>query len=113
MKWLKFFLIWFLIGMTVFYHLADFSQPVWSHIYYVWDKGKDVLVMAALIAVAPRFKKFVLPIFIFSIIRFLWEVASWVIQADINNSKVIDYLFLLCLAVYLWIFTNEWKEWQK
>lgn len=113
MKWLQLFLIWFLIGMTVFYHMADFSQPVWSHIYYLWDKGKDVLIMAALIALAPRLKKFVLPVFVFSIIRFLWEVAAWVINEDINNSKVIDYLFLLCLGVYLWIFIKESKEWQK
>lgn len=113
MKWYRSSIMWYLLGLLLFYHMADFSNPVWGHLYYVWDKGKDVLLLVALAGLAPKHRKQILPVIIFSIIRLLWEVAAWLINQNINGSKVIDYLFLLCLVVYLWPFIKESKEWQK
>ena len=113
MKWYRSSIMWYLLGLLLFYHMADFGKPFWGHLYYVWDKGKDVLLLVTLAGLAPRHRKQILPVIIFSIIRFLWEVATWIISTDINGSRVIDYLFLLCLAAYLWPFIKESKEWQK
>lgn len=103
---------WYFIGMLTFYQFADFSTPAWAKWYYLWDKTKDVL-LAAVIGYSINWGSSFKIIFYFCLIRLLWEVAALIISADINDSRVIDWLFLVFLTMWFYTMLNEVRKWQK
>lgn len=106
--WLVVAAVWYFIGMLCFYHIADFSKPDWGTAYYLWDKAKDLLFAGAIVYNIPR-SKFKI-IFYFCIIRLVWEIAALTLNSDINNGRVIDWLFLLFVGIWVYQLSSEWQK---
>lgn len=108
-------LIWYAVGITVCWILIFTSVQHWADVYYIWDKSKDVLLMLVILYLIPRHR--ILPtafVFVYTILRLLWEIVSIIIQADINTHWGANILFLImavCLAIYLLIdIRKRWKQ---
>lgn len=103
----------YIVGLLVFY-VWGIVNTGWHEYYYLWDKGKDLLVFIAMYEIAnKRLKKAIKPVIIFSIIRFLWQVISSVTSSDINNVKAVDYLFVTLVLVCSYLTIKDLYEWHK
>lgn len=78
-----------MMGLLVFYHIADFTDQNWMQGYFYWDKGKDLLFIAAIYYLTRR-QRAVLVILLFSAIRFVWELVANLTGLPINNIPVIN-----------------------
>ena len=101
-------LVVYMLGLMVFYHMADFSHPDWKAAYYMWDKAKDLILILAIYLLTKR-QRALLVILLFSAIRFLWELIADISHTDINNIVAINWLFLVCLAAWGWLMLKEKK----
>lgn len=103
----------YIIGLLIYYVWGTYADE-WSEYYYVWDKGKDCILFIALYQlVSKRMKPAILPVVIFSIIRFLWQMTSSVTGLDINTPKISDYLFILLASVCSYLTLKELLKWHK
>lgn len=108
MIWVIIASVWYFVGMICFYHIADWQIEGWVNGYYFWDKGKDLLFAGAITFNVPVYGKQFKTIFYFCIIRLAWEVAALTMNSDINNSMVINILFLLFPLIWVWQLLKEW-----
>lgn len=106
-------IVFYILGLFVFYFIADYQYKEWKEIYYLWDKTKDVILWVAAYQLLKRLRPYLLPVVIFSIIRVLWDLTAWIISEDINNTKVIDWLFILLPLSIIWIYLNELRQCQR
>lgn len=97
-----------MLGLLVFYHIADFSQTDWKNAYYLWDKSKDLILISAIYFLTKR-QRSVLVIVMFSAIRFVWELIADISKLDINNTIAINWLFILCLVAWILVMIKEKK----
>ena len=103
-----------LSGLLLFFAFADFNNPEWWPIYWMWDKGKDLLFFASIYVLTTGIlKKVFLYILAFLTIRFLWEVAAKIFGQDINNIIAVDLLFYLCLTIIVLISFKDLYQWVK
>lgn len=98
----------YFLGLVCFYHIADFTKPEWGVAYYLWDKAKDVLFSAVISYKIPKSK--FKTIYYFCVIRLGWEIAALTINSNINDSKVIDFLFLLFIVIWVYQLIREWSK---
>lgn len=103
----------YIIGLLILYTWGTLNQG-WYEYYYLWDKGKDTLLVMAMYCLAEnRLKWAIKPVIIFSIVRFLWQVTSSITSWDINNIKVVDYLFILLALICSYLSLKELYKWHK
>lgn len=88
------------IGLIVFTSMATFDYGIysehWGRSYALWDKGKDCLLLY--LAWDLSYKKYgnlLLPLFIFMILRLVWDFISWGTGLSINNTKAVGVLFII------------------
>ena len=98
----------YFLGLVCFYHIADFSKPEWVVPFYLWDKAKDLLFSAVITYKVPKSK--FKTIFYFCVIRLGWEITALTINSNINNSKAIDFLFLLFMGIWGYQLIREWSK---
>ena len=104
-------LIWYLLGLIVFYTFGQIGIDYWAEIYYVWDKAKDVLFIWAIYQLIKG--KAFLWVLIFSIIRFVWEIFSLILGTSVNNEKAVAALFLILSILCLAILLRDVSKWRK
>lgn len=103
----------YMIGLLIFYVWGVFNTG-WYEYYYLWDKGKDFIMFIVLYQPENRkMKAAILPVVIFSIIRFLWQLISSVTGLDINIPIITDYLFILLASVCSYLMLKELIKWHK
>lgn len=93
------------MGLLVFYAAADFEQAAWQHAYGLWDKAKDVLLLALVgMHCRPHQVKYLQPLFLMLIVRLLWEGISWLTGFSINNTPAVGWLFAAaCIVVWIYL----------
>jgi hypothetical protein len=103
----------YLTGLLMFYSFAAFEITYWSWLYYGWDKlfGCSALLWYVVL-IHTKEKHLVKPVFVFSIIRFLWEIMSYFTGVTVSNEIAIAVLFILLIAVCLYLFIKDLK-WLK
>lgn len=107
---------WYLIGLLVFLTKGQFNlhSPEWDKGYYLWDKLKDVIFIAAIIKPIPfSIRWAVKPIFVYAIIRFIWEIISTFTGLTVNNPKVMGILFILATLACLYLMVNDARKCLK
>jgi len=102
--------MFYFIGLICFYHMADFTKQDWAQIYYLWDKCKDVFFSGVIYFCIPKKGKMFKTIFYFCLIRFIWELAAWMLNSNINNSRAIDFIFLIFLGIWIYQLILEWQR---
>ncbi len=108
--------IWYIMGLFVFYTAATFDSyenlPEW--IYYWWAKLLDVLLFITVYNHVPtKWKAPLKPVIYFSIIRFVWDIISYITGLSVTNSIWVAFLFMVLTALLFWAFIKEWQKWLK
>ncbi len=112
MKYAIAWVVLFLSGFMVFLNVNMDNKIFWTP-YFIWDKGKDILAVAAFITFNRRLFWKLLPVLCFLIWRILWEPLAKILKVSINNQTAGNISFILLCLVYLWIFLNEHKRCRK
>lgn len=102
----------YMVGLLVLYTWGQLNNG-WYEYYYLWDKGKDVLLLLALYSVAGRFKWAVMPVIIFSIVRFVWQIISSITGWNINNVQAVGWLFIILAFPCSFLLLKELFKWHK
>lgn len=110
MRWLWPFVWVFAGGSLAFlmyadfylYHTNDKPDPlrnVWDDAYYVWDTGKDLLIMLFIYSVLDETKKWIIkPLFLFASIRLLWAITVPFTNLDkVANPLMVTMAFTLLI----------------
>lgn len=111
MRWVIFWVAFVLGGMAFFLNVQDIDK--YEMQYYLWDKGKDVLSVLGFMMLVRKDKWKLLPVLIFTLLRFIWEPLSKITGIDINNQVVCNILFGVLIATYLTIYLIEHKRWRR
>lgn len=103
----------YIVGLLVF-HVWGQLDDGWYEVYYIWDKAKDVLLTKGLHLVSPpQYKDGLLCVVIFSLIRFLWQIISYFTGANINNTEVIGWLFIMLAFIAFLMMLKGFVKWHK
>lgn len=102
----------YLIGLLFFYTMGVSDEYYSATTYYVWDKLKDVLLLACIL-LAPRNAPGLKLVIGFAGIRFLWEIISILTGWNINNTKAVGILFIILIVVISVLLYNDLIKWRK
>lgn len=106
--------VWYLGGLLLFNAIAVFDTPGWDKCYYVWQKTCDCLFLFSLYRLLPSFRKPLLPIIIYSIIRLCFQIIGIFRETDQNDKYIVTTLFLSALSITIALTVkqqiNEWKQ---
>lgn len=99
--WPKVASFFFMGGMLLFLAIKLLpSDPLFHGAYFVWDKFKDCLFLLTLILCNKQARRFLSFVFIYALIRFLWQIITIITGEDINTSKFVNSTWLI-LVIYM------------
>jgi hypothetical protein len=105
---------WYITGLMIFLTTGLLDYNGFYPYYYLWDKAKDVIFLAAILRPIPFKERWaVKPILIYAIIRFVWEIIVTVTGWKINDVKAMAILFLAMLAVCLYLMVTDLRKCLK
>lgn len=103
----------YIIGLLILYTWGQFNQG-WYEYYYLWDKGKDLLFFIGIhCLIENRYKWAVKPVIFFSIIRFVWQIISSITEWNINNVKIVGWLFIVLALICSFLTLKELIKWHR
>ena len=98
---MKTVIVFFIAGLLLFYTKAIFDFELWNAVYFLWDKGKDLLILIVLWDIVnKKSRKILTPVLWLSGIRFLWEIVSLISGVNVNNNLWVAVFFTL-LSIYV------------
>src|SRR5688572_3997462 len=112
MRLYYFTMIWYTLGLMVAACMAEYRLEGWREAFWVWDKGKDLLLFVLLIH-RPQSLPGIGILISFAVARLLLELFIIFTGWNVNNILLIRVLFLLYLLICLiWLF-KELRKWQR
>lgn len=97
---LKAQIFFFLLGYEFFVWTYNWTEEVWTRLYWLWDKTNDFLVYAVMYQLAAKSKKIlVIPVLIFALLRLLWEAVGLWLKLDAASSMTVNYCMFAVGAV--------------
>lgn len=106
---IDFLILFFMGGIIIFYGFADFDQPLWASIYYVWNKTEDFVAFGCIWMLAPKnYKKIILPVVVFSAMRMTWEILALLLGQNVNSIMIVDYLFAITVVILITLYVRKW-----
>jgi len=91
--------VWFLLIGWLYFLRKGTESEFTAAIYYLWDKAKDVLLIACIYGmIAVKYRWILQPVLIYSIIRFIWEIISILTGWDINHPPTVKLLLTIILT---------------
>lgn len=103
--------LFILIGLMTFYISPIVNRPDMYYWYYLWDKGKDVLLIGCVVALLPKqYKRIPLFVFIFAIIRFIWDIIVESTGIYVNHPLAVNILFATLVAACITVVITEWRK---
>lgn len=90
----------YIMGLLTFYVAASFNTKLWDIAYFGWDKVADcgILFWWFLYSI-PQYKRIVKWLFVFSIIRFIFDVQYVFTGISVNNEVLVAFLFLILIII--------------
>lgn len=103
---------WYLIGLLTFYTLGIIEKPIWPVAYYVWEKTKDLLLISA-IAAKPAKTPYIKSVYVFALLRLIWEIVSYTAEWNINSKKAVGILFIILAITITYVLCKELIKWER
>lgn len=98
----------FMGGMVFFLTLKVVPNDLPTYkAYYLWDKGKDCLLLFCLLVMCEPLRRILLVIFFYSVIRFLWQIFITTTNEDINDIRWINVTWLTTVAYMVFLCIKE------
>lgn len=105
---------YFVVGLLIFHMVADFKNPQWWGVYYLWDKSLDLLFFLILYAIVPKAKSVFVPVIYYTILRLCFQVLTITVGTDTNDKRIVNTLYLTLLVVFICQSIKELKnEWNQ
>jgi hypothetical protein len=102
----------YMVGLLILYTWGQINTG-WHDVYYLWDKGKDLVLFLGVYHILPLpNKKFIVPVLWFSLIRFVWQIISTLTGLNINNTEVVGWLFIIAAGTCSYLMLKGFKEWH-
>lgn len=99
--------------MLVFYTWGIIGTG-WHDLYYLWDKAKDLLLFIAIFFLVHKKVRWAIkPIIVFSSIRLIWQIISSLTGLNINNTKIVGWLFIAAATISDYLFIKGLIKWQR
>lgn len=106
-----------LMGLLIGYAKADYNYDPWSlwnQYYYLWDKGKDILIVLCVIFPCNKFRWSWVAVGIFFVVREVWQLFAIKDYSSSSRPSVIFLLFCVdILVICLIMFSPELKKVYK
>lgn len=110
---IRFAIAVYMVGLLILYTWGQINTG-WHDVYYIWDKGKDLLLFIGIYYLIPRSQRnIIVPIIWFSVIRFIWQIVSTLTGLNINNTEAVGWLFIGAAGVCSYLMLKGFKEWRK
>lgn len=135
MKWWYYIpTLFFFFGVVIFYHYKDnFGYPIcengnlvyvtsdWDFRYFFWDKGKDCLLTGFSYILLKKIsdkrlealKTITASIFFFALVRWLWEIISFLTGIYINTTWITDTIVVIFILIWVYPVLNKGFQWLK
>lgn len=114
MRLIQLALAFVIIGLFIFYAMADFDVRNWQYVYGTWDKVKDLLFILYIYINIKKIRTISLPVLIVLSARLLWEIISWVFNISINEEQWINYLFILVTGTcFVFLLKEQFRLWKQ
>lgn len=111
---IRFGIALYIIGLTVFYVEATFDRLWWHEVYYIWDKGLLVCLLSGIYLLVPKQNKYIiLPVVLFSIIRFSWQIVTTLTGWDINDARAVAILFIVLSVICSYLTIKGVIKWRQ
>lgn len=104
-----------IVPFIVFYGRAAADEPQWFHVYWLWEKSKDVLLAYTLYKLCYRhIKQIPLFVLIFTIIRLIWHIITVTLGISVNHPMFINILFVILVTACVFLMTRQLiKKWPR
>ncbi len=91
----------YLVPLFLFYTIFLFGLDYYDWIYYVWDKGAggSVISWYAIYLLCKKHEPQVAAVFVFSLIRFLWDIISRFTSISAQSNWTVSLLFIILTIV--------------
>lgn len=107
-------IVWYIIGLTVFYVEATFDRWWWHEIYHIWDKCLLVFLFKGIhYLVSEENKKIIFPVLIFSIIRLTWQIIVSITRWEINDARAVAVLFIILSVICAYLTIKGAIKWLE
>lgn len=113
MKAVQWAILVYFFGLLLFYTTAGAYPTLYRMTYFGWDKGKDLLFFMALYSIIKTHRRVILPMLIFALIRFLWDIISTTTHIDKNHYQAVNFLLASLLLISAFICLKELRIWQR
>ena len=111
---IRFGIVWYIMGLTVFYVEANFEMSWWKEVYYLWDKSLLIFLFIGIHSLLPRQNKpVILPVIYFAIIRFIWQIVTSITGWEINDARAVAILFIVLSVVCAYLTIKGTIKWEK
>lgn len=117
MRWVITAFLWYVLGTMAMYMMAYAGDVSWKTWYGVWDKGKDfLLIMAVIHLMVQSRRRWFYPLALFALVRALWAIVAFYRGYAVNDPRVITILFIalsivsiifMSVALYKWYIRNR------
>src|SRR5574341_1493155 len=94
---------WYITGLLIFHTKADFTNHIWTKIYYSWQKTGDCLYLLALYYLVPSYRRPLTPIIFYSIIRLCFQIIGFFRKTGQNDQFIITSLYLIALTIVVYL----------
>lgn len=102
---LQVLILWLIIGSATFLIYAWFRTDkvtVWDDLYFIWDSGKDVLLLTALfLTIDKRWRWLIWPSLIYFTIVFIWQIVAPITRWDVNHPTAVVVVFSALLTIVI------------
>lgn len=98
----------FMAGMLIFLTLKVVPNDFVTYkAYYLWDKAKDCLFLFCLLLFCEPLRRFLFVVFIYSLIRLLWQIFITATSEDINDIRWINVTWLILVTYMTYLSIKE------
>lgn len=106
--WIAATAYFFMGGMLFFLTLKVIPNDFVTYkAYYLWDKGKDCLLLFCLLLLCEPLRRFLFVFLVYSLIRLLWQIIITITNEDINDIRWINVTWLILVVYMIYLSIRE------
>lgn len=113
MRLLVIAIVFYLGGLAIHLTYGN-NSPGYTAFYYIWEKGKDLLFLLSILYLIPKEHRWLIkPLWIYALIRLLWEIIKPFTDLATDHPTVIKGLFTALLTGVIILLIKDLRQRKK
>jgi hypothetical protein len=109
-----FALIWIIFGLLLFMMAAEFKIKGWENCYWLWDRGKDLLLLGVITyRNRVRIAHGIGIVISFAVCSVILEILIIILGWNINETIIVRVLFTIYLLICFTALLIELRKWLR